>query len=644
MRIFPKPSGRDKTLTTVNNKWIKGLNTLVSNTQIRPDELSEATNIQLVEDGKIQCPRDGQAYFGSTNGSRVLGISSFYPTSGTRYLLRMVGTTLQKYNSSSGGWDNLTGAAYTTGLRANMATAYDYQYICNGTDALTKTDGSTITTFTELTVPTNLAVARSGGSAGTFVYSYKVSAVNAVGETTPCAAVTDTASVDTLTTSVKMVLTWTAVTDSIGYNVYGMSATAGHTFMQYLDGNGSVTYTDDNSDTPSTVFTPLEGNSTGGQKGKYISVYKDSLFISGDANNPSRLYYTGGGDKIDDFTVNNGGGFIDISKNDGQVLTGSVVFKDSLIVFKEDSIYKFNFLTDGMPGLEQISSSVGCIANRTIVAVENDVYFLGRDNVYTLGNQQGFAFDVLRTNAISMRVRTIVESFDPAYIQNASAVYAKTANQRLVILSYTPAGSTTNTNALVYDFERDGWYKWTNINANCWTTYIDANGINYVLYGDDSSGYVKQVLTGTTDFSSVIRGYFRLRAEDFSTKSGGNLTSYKTLKDMYMVLRSPTKSITFNIIADGVTTVYSTNISTTYPSVNFGHYLFPFLLGESVGTGSTEQDNNIVRRIRNANLTARSFMYEYDTGTSGGSFTLVEIKSTAVPKSDRYFMDGETLN
>jgi hypothetical protein len=111
-----------------------------------------------------------------------------------------------------------------------------------------------------------------------------------------------------------------------------------------------------------------------------------------------------------------------------------------------------------------------------------------------------------------------------------------------------------------------------------------------------------------------------------------------------MVLRSPTKNITFNILADGVTTVYSTNISTTFPSVNFGHYLFPFLLGESIGTGLSEQDSNIVRRIRNANLEARSFMFEFDTGTTGGSFTLIEIKTTARPRSERYYHSGELMS
>ena len=77
MRGYAKSKTPQKLLISKQNKWIRGLDTLVSNTQIRPDELSEATDIQLVEDGKIQCPRDGQAYFGSTSGTRVTGLFTY---------------------------------------------------------------------------------------------------------------------------------------------------------------------------------------------------------------------------------------------------------------------------------------------------------------------------------------------------------------------------------------------------------------------------------------------------------------------------------------------------------------------------------------------------------------------------------------
>src|SRR3990167_10873326 len=98
VRFYERQKNPEKLLVAKQNKWIRGLNTLVSNTQIRSDELSQATDIQLVEDGKIQCPRDGQAYFGNSSGDRVSGLFAYYNSRGTRELLRICQANLQKFN------------------------------------------------------------------------------------------------------------------------------------------------------------------------------------------------------------------------------------------------------------------------------------------------------------------------------------------------------------------------------------------------------------------------------------------------------------------------------------------------------------------------------------------------------------------
>jgi hypothetical protein len=314
--------------------------------------------------------------------------------------------------------------------------------------------------------------------------------------------------------------------------------------------------------------------------------------------------------------------------------TGLIVFKNSLICFKEDSIYQFEFTSAGLPQSTQVNASVGCIAPRSIVAVENDVFFASRRGVFTMGNEPGFAFDVLRTNELSSRVRSIYQSIESAYIGSTAAVYATKANTNLVIFSYTPAGSTTNAEALVYDRERLAWYKWTNITANCWVNYTGSDGVVHVLYGDDSSGYVKEILSGTDDFGAAIQGTFKLKGEDFKT----GLDQYKKLKDISMVLRNPTGSVTMSLIKDGTETATTMNISTVAPAINFGHYVISrFLFGESYGTGAvTSSDDNVLRTKRNMNLQGRSFMLSFTNGSSGSSFTLLQTTMTAKPRSLRF--------
>jgi hypothetical protein len=625
------PQRREELAVSRQDKWIRGLNTLVSATQIRPDELASAIDIELVEDGKVQCPRDGQKYYGNTDGSRVTGLYPYYKSDGTKKLLRTSGTALQVYNDSTSNWDTVSGFTYTTGLNTNGVMAYDKLYLCNGTDHLTYYDGSTITSFTAVSAPSNPTATRTG-TTGTYTYSYKISSVTAVGESTPSAAASTDLNVATLDTSSYVTVGWTAASNAIGYNVYGRKAGKWY-FMKYLEGNASVSYVDKGQDTPYEAGLPPAADTSNGPIGKHIELFKDSIFIIGDPTYPSRLYYSAGGDLINDFSAANGGGFIDISSNDGQSGTGLKAFKNSLLVFKERSIYQFAFTTSGAPQITQVTAAIGCIAPRSIVQVENDVFFASERGVFTIGNEQGFAFDVLRTNELSARVRSIYQSIAPAYMKNISAVYATKANTNLIIFSYTPSGSTTNTKAIIYDRERIAWYEWTNIKANCWVNYINSDGVYKVLYGDDSSGYVKEILTGSDDFGSVIQGSFQLRAESYK-----EIDRYKTQKDMTIVLRKPTGSVNMSLIVDGSTTAYSSNIATVKPSINFGHYVFKnFLLGESSGTGSVTSSDEIVERTkRNVNILGRTFALKFDNGSSGSSFTLLSVSTTAKPKSEKY--------
>lgn len=639
MRSFPRPSTKQKILTSAQDSWIRGLNTLVSSTQIKPNELAQASDIMLVEDGKVKCPRDGQARYGNTSGSRTTGLFTYYKSDGTKKLLRSSGTHLQVFNTSTSDWDNVSGYTYTTDLSTDGVTAYDRLYIVNGTDPLTYYDGTSITSFTAISDPAAPTPTRTGSS-GTYTFSYKITAVTAVGETAASASGSTTLNQSTLDASNYMTVAWSAVTNAIGYNVYGRTD-GNWTFIKYLEGNGSVSFVDKGEITPSEVFTPPESNSTAGPVGTTVALYKDTIFVLGDPENPSRLYYSGGGDKINDFSISNGGGFIDISKNDGQKGTKTIVFKDSLLVFKERSLYQFNFTTSGLPQVTQVNPAIGCIAPKGVVAVENDVFFPSERGIFTVGNEAGFAFDVLRTNELSSRVRSIYQSIDPAYIQNTSAVYATKGNSNLVIFAYTPSGSTTNSAAIVYDRERLGWYQWSTMTANCWVNYTDSTGTQHTLYGDDSGGYVNEILTGSDDFGTAIQGTFALRSEDFKL----GLAQYKKLKDLSIVLRQPTGTVSLTVIKDGTDTSLSTNINTVNPSINWGHYVIQdFLFGESSGTGAvTTSDDIVLRTKKNLNLQGRTFQLVFTNGTGGAHFTLLQTQVTAKPRNPRYRMSSDLI-
>jgi len=628
IRKYPPIPKRPKNPRVKMNTWIRGVNKLVSNTQTKENELASGTDIQLVEDGKVKCPRDGQSYYGAEKDSQVVGLYPYYKSGESASLLRISGTTLQVYNSGS--WDNVSGASYTAGLDTEGVMAFDRLYLTNGTDNLSYYDGTNITSFSAVSAPAAPTVTRDGGSAGTFTFSYKITSVTDVGESLASSAGSTTLNQSTLSSTVKMSVSWSAVTGAIGYNVYGRKDGKWY-FITYLEGNGSVSYSDAGAITPSEVFPPPEGDTTTGPKAKYIAVYKDSLFLIGDPDNPSRLYYSAGGDLINDFTIGSGGGFIDIAKNNGQKGVGMIVFKDALLVFKEGSIYSFSFGSEGLPQVQQVTAAVGAVSGRSIVAVENDVFFASSRGIFTIGNESGFAFDVLRTNELSAKIRPVFQTIETTRLEDIAAVYSTVNNTNLVIFSYTPAGSTTNSKAIIYDRERLAWVEWTNLSANCWANFRNSSSVEMTLYGDDSSGYVKRIFDGSDDFGTAIAGSFKLKAVDFKESN-----IYKKLKDIDIILRQPTGVVTLNLITDGVNTELTVPLTTVSPSVNFAHYVFTqFLFGVSVGEGLSEQDNNLLRTLKNVNIEARSFQLGFaNQGT--GSFTLLEVDLSAKLRADRF--------
>lgn len=79
----------------------------------------------------------------------------------------------------------------------------------------------------------------------TATYGYRVSALNSAGETLACSEVTATGAA-TLSATVPVTLTWSAVTGATSYKVYGRTS-GGELFMSAVSG---VTFTDDGTATP----------------------------------------------------------------------------------------------------------------------------------------------------------------------------------------------------------------------------------------------------------------------------------------------------------------------------------------------------------------------------------------------------------
>lgn len=121
------------------------------------------------------------------------------------------------------------------------------------------------------------------------------------------------------------------------------------------------------------------------KKGGAAVVHKERLFVVPGPNatgNDSTLLQ---GSAPADFTTYPVS--IYINKGDGQKLMDIVVYNDNLLLFKEDSTYVLAYDADPTDAVtRKVNSSIGVADNNCVVAYENSLYVLHRNNVYEVTN------------------------------------------------------------------------------------------------------------------------------------------------------------------------------------------------------------------------------------------------------------------
>lgn len=652
------PKTKYKDVKSINISWkefSKGLNKLVSPAKIRDNELSIADNIILIDEGS-PVKRWGTDYYGNDSGGTLTqALQPYYSSDGNNKLLKIEDGLAKVFNYSTENWDAVYGGSFSSGLATNGVVAFDKLYLGNGTDPLTKFDGTTLTVFSEISAPAAASLVLGGSLAsGQHQYSYRISAVNAVGETLATDSVTIDSDVPredwnvnpaSINEGNSVQVSWEKSTGATGYNIYGVIG-GSETYLHHVDGEFTNSWADYGTSEPSAVFTVPSGNGTGGPKGKYMIEFKTSLLIGGDPDNPSRVYYSAGVDKIDSFLISDGGGYIDVSKNsDDGVIKGLASFQNKAIVFKERSVWQIDFTSSAIPSLQNIVKGIGCISHNSIANVENDVFFLGRKigggpALYTLGNEPNF-LGVLRTNEISTRVRPVLEALGASDLEEANSVYF----DGKYILFFTDGSSAYNNAAIVYDRERLAYTEWNSIYSTFSTVFYDADNEEHLLFVDGSDNRVSKLSDSyTTDKSNAIIWKIKTKEEDLKKPF-----LYKKFKWVNIRLRSVQGSTTLSLITDSQTAAFQSSINAVSVNTVFKTGKFrtqKFRVSQDAGTSSPE--TIVVRRIpiarEGSDAIARSIAIQLYGEGSQSQAALLDVDIEARPKSDRFYPREEVIS
>lgn len=233
--------------------------------------------------------------------------------------------------------------------------------------------------------------------------------------------------------------------------------------------------------------------------------------------------------------------YIDVLPDDGDSIRGLGIFQDTVIIFKQFSIYSMTLDTSGVPTISLITRAAGCVAHKSIVNVENDLYFLSREGVRVLGNQANY-FNSIRTSILSRQIQPIIDTIDEPNFEKANATYF---NKQYILTVATTTGNPDKT--LVYHTEYNGWSVWDNINSDTLLRYINSSSEQKLLFLAHEGTQIYQFTPGIyTDNGSPISSYLLSKVFDFRNP---DITKY--FVDLGLMFRTISGQISLEIYTEG---------------------------------------------------------------------------------------------
>lgn len=581
----------------------QGVVTLINESNLAPNMLSEATNIMLYEKG-APGPRWGTDWFGMRLPSNlpIDGAGMYQSATEANHIVAVSGGRIYRSTDNGATWTLCTGASFTVGKKAYFTqgssdgSGNNYMYITNGYDYPIRYNGSTtLTPFIAISPPTTPTVVETGLTSGVYEYFYRISAVNAVGFTQASAS-------GTITTNVAreswdptddgdnyVTLSWTAVSGAVRYDIYLAEDAADDAANNnyYLDSVGAVAtpgYVDNGQTATNPNATAPLQNTTGGPRVRELVPIGARMWGVEDRDFPYRAWWTGSGPFVGYFSDSYDGGYIDlqvgsqfypvqvVDYRNGQGTPLTTVFcnsANSIGCIWQISLAATTLLDTQFtqPSANKLAGSKGTPAPNSVVNVDQDFMFFNYQAIYDLGSRQQL-FNLLSSDEYSANIRpTLINNVNPAYNSSVSAFFFLAK----VFIS-APFNSTVNNNTIVYDTERKAFI------PNAYTlgmermfAYTDTSNINHMLFwkpgdsqlsetsasilGDYNEAFATSLTTGLIpvdskdrfQFSIIDTGYL-----EFANPAGGitiellgtdRVRGFETQKTVNLIPASTTSSV-----------------------------------------------------------------------------------------------------
>ena len=173
---------------------------------------------------------------------------------------------------------------------------------------------------------------------------------------------------------------WTSTITSLGTPTQNYE----HRLFNF-DGTDKIVITTGTSNPQilNSSFSTSVVNASGTANFKFVEIFKNHIFFSGDSSNKQQVSFMGP-NLTNDFTSNNGGGTIKVDTE----IVGLRTFRNSLIIFGRDKIFKVTGTSSANFAVTPVTRNIGCIDSRSIQELGGDVVFLAPDGLRTIAGTE----------------------------------------------------------------------------------------------------------------------------------------------------------------------------------------------------------------------------------------------------------------
>jgi hypothetical protein len=493
MKFVSQNQSQAKEILLTIDQFNGGSNRIVDDARMQTKFAVESNNQMQVQDG-LWKTKWGSVYYGAEYPANPDGAAEFVKSDGTTESIVIANGTAYK-SQDGGSITAITGASFTAGVLCYFMQISGFLYIANGTDPLTRYDGSTLTQYSAISAPTGLSASRvaSGLSSGSFTYYAQITALNDVGESVGSteASITTNKQRDTwIAGTDKLTWSWVAASGATRYQLYISEQTGDEAL---LSSTTTTSFTDDGSIAVNPYVVPPLSNTTAAPKFKSMAVSGNRIWATNDSDNRYTVYFSGTGQFIGTFSDFYGGGWINLEKGGREnpivvkhYQSGTGDGRATVLCKTPDgkgAVWQIDISTAtvgdtsfSVPSAMKVVGSFGTESINGVVSTNNDIAFPNRKGWFYLGPERNF-YGLLRTNEKSSVIRNYWRSLTQSGISGIASYFYDAK-----IFISVPTGDSGNDRIIVLDTERDNWaIDWTN-GAKQFLEYTDTSGTTHFLY------------------------------------------------------------------------------------------------------------------------------------------------------------------